>query len=388
MLPNFRAEFDQVTMNQDVMSEVEKLTDHVGKLQQQVEAMTADARDRELRLQSFIANLLNDAQNILLGPVNAQSATLDMIKDLVLRVEQAQAAAESRISASITSAAAETQRVANLVNGAENRLLGSLGEFAKTLTVQTETDAGLRLLTARGLAALFSRGSRAPAGPQTVIAEANPVPAVSEQIKALREAAPTNIDLWLKAFEAGTAESQRSAEGSLSHEGHIGAGHFRMFVNVHGRGRILDVGCGQLEMPSYLSDWPIDQIAGLDPIASAGTHPFAFAHTLAEFIPWPDNSFETVVVATSLDHVYLLDRALAEIHRVLVPKGRLLLWSAMFDETPAYAPYGPAIVPPDDYHLFHPGRNWFYRLFEEQYQLIERVSTVASAEMLAYVRRD
>jgi SAM-dependent methyltransferase len=375
-------------MNQDVMSEVEKLTDHVGKLQQQVAAMTAEARDRELRLQSFIANQLNDTQNILLGPVNAQGATLDMIKDLVLRVEQAQAAAEGRISALITTAAAETQRVANLVNGAENRLLGSLGEFAKILTVQTEIEAGLRLLTARGLAALVSRSARSAMGQLTVIAEANPVPAVSEQIKILRKAAPNNIDSWLETFKAGTAESQRSVEGSLSHEGHVGAGHFRMFVTVHGRGRILDVGCGQLEMPSYLSDWPIDQIAGFDPIASAGTHPFAFAQTLAEFIPWPDNSFETVVVATSLDHVYLLDRALAEIHRVLIPKGRLLLWSAMFDETPAYDPYGPAIVPPDDYHLYHPGRNWFYRLFKEQYHLIERVATVANAEMLAYVRRD
>jgi SAM-dependent methyltransferase len=125
-------------------------------------------------------------------------------------------------------------------------------------------------------------------------------------------------------------------------------------------------------------------LAGFDPLKPLAPHPFPFAQSLGETVPWPDNSFETVVVATSLDHVYLLDKALAEIKRVLVPKGRLILWTALLPETPPYDPYGPQITPPDQFHLFHPGRNWFLALFEADFDLIERMPTVAQAEMIAY----
>ena len=119
-------------------------------------------------------------------------------------------------------------------------------------------------------------------------------------------------------------------------------------------------------------------------------HPFAFARSTAEFIPWPDETFETVVAATSLDHVYLLDRALAEIRRVLVRGGRFILWSAVFPHTPPYDPYAEAIIPPDLYHLFHPGENWFPAMLGQYFRLIERIgnepSPILSGSFFAFER--
>ena len=90
------------------------------------------------------------------------------------------------------------------------------------------------------------------------------------------------------------------------------------------------------------------------------------------------------MIATSLDHIFLLDNALAEIKRVLVPSGRLLIWTAIFDQTSRYLPRGPKFDPPDRFHLFHPGRNWFYELFQSDYRLIERIPSIANTELIAY----
>jgi len=70
-----------------------------------------------------------------------------------------------------------------------------------------------------------------------------------------------------------------------------------------------------------------------------------------------------------------------------VPDGRLLIWTAMLPETPPYDPYGPEIVPADQNHLFHPGRNWFYDLFASDFDLLERMETVTQSEMLAFRRK-
>jgi SAM-dependent methyltransferase len=301
----------------------------------------------------------------------------------------------NRLAAQLQVQAGAAQSLQNELAAAVNAIHNDLAaqqQQISGLTLQMETarsrDAALQMLTARGIAALVARGSSGPGAIPSPVVNPTVASTIAEQTISLRQAAPHNLDAWLKTFEAGTAESQRSAEGSLSHEGHLGAGYFRMFVNVHARGRILDAGCGQLALPSYLADWPTSQIAGFDPVPGPAGHPFPFAQTLAENIPWPAASFETVIVATSLDHIYCLDRALAEMRRVLVPGGRLLLWTAMFDHTTPYDPYGAPITPPDAYHLFHPGRNWFYALFEKHYCLIERLETVASAEFLAYRRLD
>ena len=218
-------------------------------------------------------------------------------------------------------------------------------------------------------------------GPYETVPDAARPTAVdwSAQLAELRARAPLNFDAWLGRFEAGAAQYEKRLPSDLSTIDHREAFHFRAFVTVHGGGRTLDIGVGPLAKPSYLDDLPDRLIAGLDPLPPFEEHPFPFTRSAAEFLPWPDGSFETVVAATSIDHVYLLDVALAEIRRVLAPGGRFLVWTGIFPVTPPYQPYGGVITAPDEFHLFHPGENWFPALLLEHFRLVERFDVAVSS---------
>ncbi len=298
---------------------------------------------------------------------------------------------EAAISARQGKIANEVNATLNAVLPLQNRtatLEAKVATLDETLAAERALDQTHSMLLARSMMEFAKQQASSATSKKLSVAGPLAFPSLSDQMAAFKAAAPNNFEAWHKAYLAGIEEGQRTPEGNLSHEGHIGAGYFRMFVNVHARGRILDVGCGPLPLPAYLADCPVERLAGIDPQPPDQPHPFPFARTFAETIPWPNASFETVVVGTSLDHVYLLDKALSEIKRVLVPNGRLLLWTAMMEHTPPYNPYSPKFQPPDQYHLFHPGRNWFYDQLDKDYRMIERLRTVASAELLAWQRNN
>lgn len=209
---------------------------------------------------------------------------------------------------------------------------------------------------------------------QTFSPVPRPLPhALTDQLRHLEERAPLNFQLWLDRFETAKKEYEKRDRASLSVIDHPEAFYFGEFIKLHGRGNLLDIGVGPLAVPSYLHAWPLQHLAGLDPLEAWEEHPFAFAQSAAEFIPWPDETFDTVVAATSIDHIYLLDVALDEIVRVLKPQGRLIVWSGVFAETRPYDPYAGEIEPPDAFHLFHPGENWFLPYLEQRFRLIERL---------------
>ena len=132
---------------------------------------------------------------------------------------------------------------------------------------------------------------------------------------------------------------------------------------------MLDVGCGPQPKPSYLAGVPDRLIAGLDPLLpSSGPHPFPFAQGVGEFLPWIDGSFQAVVIGTSLDHVLLLDRALAEVKRVLRPGGVFLSWVGFLPGSIPYDPFDPLIQPADQYHLFHFDRDWYTELISKYFR--------------------
>ena len=210
---------------------------------------------------------------------------------------------------------------------------------------------------------------------------------LEQQRSELQRLAPKNFKTWMKAFQAGADEYAANEADSLSVGAHPAATAFRMFLNFHARGRLLDVGCGPQPVPSYLENYPLDQIAGIDPLAPTGVHPFAFARSHAEFLPWDDGSFDTVVSATSIDHVYLLDRSIEEFARVLSPKGILLVWTGLFDQSERYDPYTRALRPRDQYHLFHPGKSWFTSEFESHFRLDETHNHNPINTFLAFSKR-
>ena len=373
-----------VSAMNEVMSTLESVSSEVLRVQDRLSVLNARLTARE----EWSEGLQTTAQETM---ALAVSRILDAIGPVAQEVNGSYNTSLA-ILGEIKALAAQVGPIANEVNGtlnmvathgtAQGAMVEALGRIEARLAADNEHVTALGLLVARGIASLLGRPAE-----RLIVQHAIDVPPIAAQLKQLEANAPNNFAHWHDAYTRGTAAGERSVFGTYSHEGHAGAGHFRMFIDVHARGRLLDFGCGPLSMPSYLDDWPHDQLAGFDPQPPFEPQPFAFGISLGEWIPWPDASFETVVIATSLDHVYLLDQALEEVKRVLVPDGRLLIWTAMFPETPPYDPYGPTIVPPDAYHLFHPGRNWFYDLFSADYDLIERMEAVSQSEMLAYRRR-
>jgi ubiquinone/menaquinone biosynthesis C-methylase UbiE len=100
--------------------------------------------------------------------------------------------------------------------------------------------------------------------------------------------------------------------------------------------RILDVGCGTGVFAARLRDacpeariWGIDLVAGM--LAKGARRWRAHAAAVqpvqadSERLPFPAGAFDVVTCANSFHHYPHQDRAVAEMHRVLRPGGRLLL---------------------------------------------------------------
>jgi SAM-dependent methyltransferase len=102
--------------------------------------------------------------------------------------------------------------------------------------------------------------------------------------------------------------------------------------DLQGR-RTLDVGCGTGTLTTALAErggkvWGVDSSPAM--LAQAGTKGSRarFKEGRAESLPFKDAWFERVVVRLAL-HLFDRPRALAEIARVLVPRGRMVI--ATFD---------------------------------------------------------
>jgi SAM-dependent methyltransferase len=192
----------------------------------------------------------------------------------------------------------------------------------------------------------------------------NPL-SLDEAIARLRELAPLSMDAYLACLQTGTDSYEGLPAESCSTERHPQAKLFGQFLKPYLARHVLDVGCGPQPVPSYLADWPVPLITGLDPISRAEDHPFRFVSGFGEFIPFADESFGTVVSGTTLDHYYLLDRGLAEAFRVLEPGGHFVAWITEFTGAPAYDPYSAPAKPFDDEHMYHIDRAWFMPMMEK-----------------------
>jgi SAM-dependent methyltransferase len=90
--------------------------------------------------------------------------------------------------------------------------------------------------------------------------------------------------------------------------------------------KILDVGCGLLEVPGYLNFKSTNiEFYGLEPLAESKF----FGNLIigcSEYIPLKDNSIDFILFATSLDHVCSINATLKEVYRVLKSNGKVIIW--------------------------------------------------------------
>jgi len=202
-------------------------------------------------------------------------------------------------------------------------------------------------------------------------------PALPECFARLERLAPRAYVLWREALDANAKTYEGFPVDSCSVAAHPMAERFRRFLAPHLRGRVLDIGCGPQPVPLYLADYPAERISGLDPLSQGEQHAFDFASGVAEFMPWEDAQFDTVIAATSLDHVLLLDRALDEMARVLKPDGRCLLWVAFVPGARPYDPHGDDVAMVDQYHLFHFDRAWFFERLGKHFDVVESLEVMS-----------
>ncbi|MFC1977730.1 class I SAM-dependent methyltransferase [Chloroflexota bacterium] len=103
-----------------------------------------------------------------------------------------------------------------------------------------------------------------------------------------------------------------------------------------GNSRVLDVGCGTAGYLVSLTSDTTSECCGMDPLIEVSLKPAKdnvdekglAVHLICatgEFIPFRDETFDVVLVFSTLQHVANQDKVLLEIRRVLKPEGRLLL---------------------------------------------------------------
>jgi SAM-dependent methyltransferase len=238
--------------------------------------------------------------------------------------------------------------------------------IAEAIRGELQTSA----LLSAGLQARYLRSAIEPATPPSNYAPARPQ-SLQASLRRMEALAPSLFPTWHTLFENGARSYVEQREASCSHWGQHYARLFGAFVSIHAYGRLLDVGCGQYGLPSYLAGYPLEFISGLEPLPLMRPAPFECAVGFNEFLPWPDGAFHTVVSGTSLDHVISLERSLEEVRRVLVPRGRFLVWLASIPGAKAFDPANPVAI--DQYHLFHFDRVWIEPLLERYFTITDCV---------------
>lgn len=211
---------------------------------------------------------------------------------------------------------------------------------------------------------------------------------LEESMKLLEKEAPNTFKYYKERIESNAKIYEGEPLHSCSVDGHIQGINFGKFINKYLNGYVLDVGCGPQEIPVYLRKYDVEKIYGLDPLAPHISHPFAFEQGLSEYIPWEDNSFNCVIFCTSLDHIFLIDRVINEIKRVLNKRGFLLVFVSFDENAPDYNPYALDFKPYDEYHMFHYKKKQFEEDFGNVFEMIEYFRSDVNAHFYAFQKKN
>ncbi len=136
------------------------------------------------------------------------------------------------------------------------------------------------------------------------------------------EALKSKWHTWQKLQDNGLLSYSRAPEFNLSVGPREDAQAFKAFAQP--AGLILDVGCGPQTYPSYLPE--SGRIVGIDPLVGQQPRGFSFVQGIGEYLPFRDETFDSILYASSLDHIIDPKRSLTEAARCLKPEGHISLW--------------------------------------------------------------
>ena len=204
--------------------------------------------------------------------------------------------------------------------------------------------------------------------------------------KMLHSQAPAAYELWKKLQAQGETTYNEKPTESCSVVGNSGAEKFAAFVKDKIHGITLDIGCGVVSCPIYLTHHPRDMIIGIDPIPDNGNHEFEYVQGYAEFLPFANASFDTVIMATSLDHALLPYKVISEVLRVLRPHGRLIVWEGthytLHDSFMQYNPHAKHITAFDDHHMFRFSNFSLFLCIKSMFNIVDFVRNSRDSIML------
>lgn len=106
---------------------------------------------------------------------------------------------------------------------------------------------------------------------------------------------------------------------------------FREFMDLRDK-EILDIGSGSFNIPGYVHGAGFLNYIGIDPLETSRRPNFPLVSALAEFLPFRNQSFDVVILATSLDHCLDMGSTMHEIRRILRPGGIIYYWGGISDD--------------------------------------------------------
>jgi SAM-dependent methyltransferase/uncharacterized protein YbaR (Trm112 family) len=133
--------------------------------------------------------------------------------------------------------------------------------------------------------------------------------------------------LWQGGQEKMWREYQAGEPGVFSPEDSSGAREVGEIIGQAGRGLFLDVGCGAVPQPNYMTATQ-DTITwiGVDPFFGDVERRFPFVQALGEYLPFRPRVFDGLLYASSIYHLLDPRRSLRGARTVLKPAGQLFVW--------------------------------------------------------------